>query len=197
MEQHKVRALGQHLWASLGFPLMVQDGSTVGSNTSSYKYIQTQEGASTEFLFTNGENIPRSPHRLPFIPHWLGWGRISSPPPVTGKKKGISWISLNWSMCRWNVHETHGHSVPGQNQGTVSKEEEWAIGEAKYTVWGSRDFWPDNSWGWCQLFNSISRVLSSLRILIFISSHFFFKNCFSDFLTAQFPSPTPCLGGCN
>ena len=68
-----VRALGQHLWASLGSSLMVQDGSTIGSNGSSYIYIQIWEGASVEVLFIDREYFLRSLHGLLFIPHWQGW----------------------------------------------------------------------------------------------------------------------------
>ena len=122
------------LWDSfsgtlLGFPSWSKMAATAASNTSSYRHAPIQERASMGSLFTNEENLPSSPCWFPFSSHWLGWSHIDVPQPVTGKKKGITLIDLNWSMCKGSVHETHGHPVSEQNRGAISRKEGRAIGQ--------------------------------------------------------------------
>lgn len=61
----------QLLWDSLGFPIMVQDGSHSGKGHFLGQMHPIQEGASNESLFTNEENIPRA--LTGFLFHLIGY----------------------------------------------------------------------------------------------------------------------------
>ena len=78
------RALGQLLWDSPGFPLMVQKAATVASDTSSHKY-QIRAGADIESLSQMKKIFPGAFTGFPF--HIVGLG-------------GVTLVHLNQSLAK-------------------------------------------------------------------------------------------------
>lgn len=69
----------QLLWDSLGFSIMVQDGSHSCKRHFLSQMHSIQEGASNESLFTNEENIFRA--LTGFLFHLIGYGGTPSACP--------------------------------------------------------------------------------------------------------------------